>query len=66
MIFSRTWWKWFAMTIFIAIVFALLDAIFDTTIQVGFVELGFLAFVVIWCAKQDEVINHQESNHDNQ
>lgn len=61
---SRTWWQWIAVTILTGIFFALLDAIFDKNTQISFIELGFIAFVSIWCAKQDEAKRRKETGHD--
>lgn len=63
---SKTWWQWLALTILIGIVYTLLDAIFDKNTQISFVDLGFIAFVSIWCAKHDEAKRRKETNYDNQ
>lgn len=62
---TRTWLQWLALTILTGIFVALLDAIFNTNTPMSFAELGFIAFVSIWCAKQDEAKRCNHVNNQN-
>jgi len=52
---GRTFWIWLAITLFTACLFGLLDLIFKTSTPMDGYEAGFIAFVVLWCARQDQL-----------
>lgn len=54
-LFSGLFYKWLAMTFVYIIAFHALDYIFGNSASISFFESGFLAFVILWCAKQDKI-----------
>src|SRR5690606_2946054 len=52
---GRTFWIWLAITLFTACLFGLLDLIFKKSTPMDGYEAGFIAFVVLWCARQDQL-----------
>lgn len=53
--FSVMFYKWLVINVSVISSFAVLDYIFNRSTSISFFESGFLAFVILWCAKQDKI-----------
>ena len=52
---GKTFWVWLATAFLAYCVFGLLDLIFGKSTLMDPYEAGFIAFVVLWCARQDQL-----------
>lgn len=53
--FSGLFYKWLALTFSYIAAFRAFDYIFGVSTIFSFADAGFVAFVNLWCAKQDKI-----------
>lgn len=53
--FSVMFYKWLVINVSVISILAVLDYIFNRSPSISFFEYGFIAFVILWCAKQDKI-----------
>ncbi len=54
-LFSGLFYKWIAVMFVYIIAFRALDYVFSVKTPVTFLDVGFLAFVTLWCEQQDKI-----------
>lgn len=54
-LFSGSFYKWLAITVSYIIAFHALDYIFSASTIFSFTDAGFMSFITLWCAQQDQL-----------
>lgn len=52
---GKTFWVWLAITLLTSFIFGLLELVFGKSTPIDAYEAGFVAFVALWCARQDQL-----------
>lgn len=52
---KSTFTQWIMLFAMASITFAVLDSLFGVVSDIGFLGIGFIAFIILWCEKQDKI-----------